>query len=132
MSEIMYTDVPMTKENRLAILKEARKILSDEKAWTSGELMEISEDGKPQYCVLGAVEQATYTLGLAKQGEGSFTGDDYENEDGINAYDLGRDLSLFDYSNRVFDRSPEDVNDALGYASAIALLDGYIAEVEAS
>ena len=119
------TSVKMTKKNRLAILKAARKIISDPKRWTTGKLRRRIK-GEYKYCLLGAVEQATYDLGLAEPGPKAFV----ERESQGLGYKLSGDLSLETYSFETRHASPYSVNDLTGREGALSLLDDYITEVQ--
>jgi hypothetical protein len=120
------TGIPMTKNNRLNILRRAREIISDPRRWASKTLRDY--DGtQERFCVIGACEQAAYDLGLAQAGPDAFLG----REDGtaLNGYDLGEDLALTEYSRRQYGDVPWAVNDRRGHESTIELLDRFIAEV---
>lgn len=121
--------IPMTPENRIGILKRAREILSSPVRWTKSSLQSDGPQG-PQYCVLGACEQAAYDLGLAERTH------PFRGEDDVEAlgYRLGNDLSLNSYARWKYRHvyfTAYDVNDTLGYDATIQMLDGYIEECEA-
>lgn len=125
-------NVPMTKNNRINIVQRAREILSDRKHWTSGKLRKQSISGGYdgfQYCLLGACELALYELGLSNKIGAGFGGAQNGEANTIDAYVLGRELGLADYSQQKFnDRTPDDVNDRLGYDKVLELLDGFLAQ----
>lgn len=123
------TGIKMTKKNRLAILKGAQKILSNERNWTTRALRrrEPTADDGYGYCLLGACEKAAYDLGLAEPSGTAFrTG---EKQAGL-GYRLGLELSLTTYSRELHGTSPDGVNDHYGYNAVMELLAGYIMEVQ--
>lgn len=122
------TNIPMTKENKLGILTRAREIITDPDRWNRGRLK--SRAGE-QFCVLGACERAAYDLGLAIETSNSFGRGPYDSVP-VDAYDLGRDLSLYRYSVDTYGSSPDWVNDNLGHEQTLEMLDRYIAVVERS
>lgn len=123
------TGIKMTKKNRLAILKGARKILSNKKNWTTRALRKrkpTADDGYG-YCLLGACERAAYDLELVEPGKDAFK-NGYE-QVGL-GYPIGRELSLYAFSVEKHRMSPDGVNDLKGYDATMALLDDYIKEVQ--
>ena len=42
------------------ILKQARSVITDHKAWTRGTLVDVNEDGDACYCALGAICKAEF------------------------------------------------------------------------
>jgi len=116
------------KENRLAILRRAREILSSPLNWTTNDLRKKTPGGGYQYCVLGALERAAYDLRLANEGPAAFAGS--EESDNLNGYKIGEAVSLYDYSYAEYDRKPYGVNDTLGYEETLKMLDGYIDKVQ--
>ena len=126
--ETKPSGIPMARNVRLSILKRAREILSDVSNWTTQELREII-DGKPKYCVLGAIERAAYDLGYAKETDGR-PFQSYEGGEPL-AYRLGDDLSLNTYAaERYGQTNAWNVNDNEGYETTMDMLDTYIVEVE--
>lgn len=128
------TGLRLTKKNQLALLKRAREILSSPTRWTKGRLRERSYYGsrEPQYCLLGALEQAVYDTGLAKESEKAFQS--YTGEDGIYydpiGYRLSPELGLQDFALKRHGLGAYQVNDELGYERTLALLDDFTATVE--
>jgi hypothetical protein len=126
----MSTVIPMTKENRLNILKRAREILSSPSRFATGRLRK-EFGGFERFCVLGACERAVYDLDLAKEGPTSFRRTEVKREEPpVDAYQLGRDLSLHEFAVRNYSTTPDGVNDTFGYERTIEMLDSYIVEVE--
>lgn len=111
---------------RLEILRRAREILSDSSNWTTKHLRRFGPDGAPRYCVLGAIEQASYDVGYATETAQSFRDGDQDK----GGYLLGNELSLDTYARERYDRTPWSVNDSFGYEATMRMLDEYIVEVE--
>jgi len=125
--EKVKTGIPMTKENILGILGRARAILSNPDNWGTADLRRSNVSGKTQYCVLGAIEQAAYDLGLKTPGPAAFKG----MSDDFSGYALGEEISLYEYSKKKYNGlNPFQVNDTRGYEKTLELLDGYIDEVQ--
>ena len=124
------TGIPMTRNIRIMILKRARAILSNRDRWTAGRLRRKYGDGTEKFCLLGACEQAVYDLGIREPALTAFQGGrDRIREN--NAYQLGRDLKLSDYSRKTYGAPPEGVNDDNGYETTLRLLDEFTQKVEA-
>ena len=111
---------------KIEILRRAREILSVKDNWTTKHLRRFSPDGAPQYCVLGAIEQASYDVGYATPNDASFVDGDQQR----GGYLLGSQLSLDTYARERFKRTPWAVNDSYGYEATMRMLDDYIVEVE--
>jgi hypothetical protein len=120
--------IVVAENMRLAILKRAREILSVKERWGKTHLRRnTGPNGAPQYCVLGACEQAFYDLGYKHTpGVLPFT----EDMQGL-GYVLGKELSLSAYARERYGMAPWRVNDRLGYEKTVEMLDEYIEEVEA-
>lgn len=130
--ETKPSGIPMARNVRLSILKRAREILSDVSSWTTEELRVII-DGKPKYCVLGAIEQAAYDLNYADASAGSLARPFVDAGDGQGplAYRLGDDLSLNTFAQEEYgEPNAYNVNDNRGYDTTMRMLDRYIVEVE--
>ena len=123
------TGIPMTRNFRIMILKRAREILSDRNKWTVGRLMRRTSDGVERFCLLGACEQAVYELGIRERAVTAFQGGRDRGRE-TNAYQLGRDLKLYDYARGNYGLPPEGVNDDRGYDDTMKLLDEFTAKVE--
>lgn len=131
MSTKASSGIPMTRNNKLTILQRAREILSVRSSWTQNRLYGVV-NGVPQYCLLGAIEQAAYDTGLA-QPLHPFDSYSEEDEDGEIilereelGYRLGPDLRLEEYAIKQFGQAPVSVNDQQGYEKTLQLLDEYI------
>jgi hypothetical protein len=118
----MSLSIPMTRNNRVNILRRAREIISDRTRWTSGALRK-GIGFNDSFCLLGACEQAVYDLGLAKRDSTAFMAKKGQ----INAYELGRQLQLTEFSKKTRGgKKPDLVNDEDGYEATLRLLDDYL------
>jgi hypothetical protein len=126
------TQVKMTKKNRLAILQRARDLIADKKYWTHGRLRrKIAGTQQYRYCLLGACEQAVYDLNLAEPNKKAFSEEIAEGGEELGlGYLIGKDISLYAYSQETRRADPWNVNDREGHQGALDLLDGYIGEVK--
>lgn len=114
--------IQWNKTKRLAVVRRARKILSDKDRWTKQRLRVKRRNVEPRYCVLGAIEQATYELGYAEPTGRAFREDESRPNSG---YMLGRQMSLSEFSKRKYGMLPFSVNDTLGWEAVLELLDDY-------